>query len=232
MTEVKYQIQWKAPKFARYKVTHYNIGVTKVLFHSLFASWRDARLLDIGAICHMNLQSGFFEDFNDNVDGMVYFADKASLKLLGLGTIKLKLLGFPNFLLHDVLYILELWRNFLSFVHIRQQVYTIHIFDGKVEIRKVVDNMVAMTGVEEERLLELKMTSAQGQNFAYLSHCNEGTLPSSTLWHARFGHINYDNLRLWKGMIFLICLPFLGNWSNAMLIFLESTTNNPFMIPL
>ena len=39
---------------------------------------------------------------------------------------------------------------------------------------------------------------AQTQNFAYLSHHNEGTLSSSFLWHARFGHINYDNLRMLK----------------------------------
>jgi hypothetical protein len=56
----------------------------------------------------MTFRIDFFEDFNDNVDGIVYFADKSSLKLSRIGTIKLKLPRFPDFLLDDVLYLLEL----------------------------------------------------------------------------------------------------------------------------
>jgi transposase InsO family protein len=83
-------------------------------------------------------------------------------------------------------------------VHIEQQGHSIHIFGGKVEIRKAFDNMVVMTRVEDGRLLKLKGTSTHAQNFAYLSHHDEGTFPSSLLWHAIFGHINYDSLHLLK----------------------------------
>lgn len=55
-----------------------------------------------------------------------------------------------------------------------------------------------MIGIEEERLLSLQGTYARAQNFAYNSQYDEGTLPSSLLWHARFGHLNYDSLRLLK----------------------------------
>ena len=55
-----------------------------------------------------------------------------------------------------------------------------------------------MTGIEEEILLKLQGTSARAHNFSYSSHYDEGTLPSSLLWHARFGHLNYDNLHLLK----------------------------------
>jgi hypothetical protein len=47
-------------------------------------------------------------------------------------------------------------------------------------------------------MLNLKRTSADAQNFAYLSHHNEGTLSSSLLWNTRFGNINYGSLRLLK----------------------------------
>ena len=62
-------------------------------------------LLDTGATCHMTFRRDYFEDFNDNVDGIVYFVDKSSLKPLVIGTVRLKFLGFPNFILHDVLQI-------------------------------------------------------------------------------------------------------------------------------
>ena len=67
----------------------------------------------------MNFMRFIFEEFTDNVDGVVYFVDKSKLKPSRLGTIRLKLLGLPEFLLHDVLYLPELRRNLLSLVHIR-----------------------------------------------------------------------------------------------------------------
>jgi hypothetical protein len=48
--------------------------------------------------------------------------------------------------------------------------HSIHIFDGKVEIRKAFDNMVVMTRVEDGRLLKLKGTSSHAHSSAYLSH--------------------------------------------------------------
>jgi len=65
-------------------------------------------MLDTGVSCLMNFQRNFFEDFNENVDGIVYFADKSCLNPSGIGTMRLKFLGLLDFILHDVLYILEL----------------------------------------------------------------------------------------------------------------------------
>ena len=70
------------------------------------------------------------------------------------------------------------------------------MFDGKLEVRKSSDHSLVMRGIEEERLLKLQGTSAHKQHFSYITHHEEGTLPSSLLWHARFGHLNYDSLHL------------------------------------
>ena len=53
----------------------------------------------------MTHRKDFFEDFTDNVDGAVYFADQSKIKPSGLGTIKLKLPGLPDFLLDHVIYL-------------------------------------------------------------------------------------------------------------------------------
>eukprot|EP00253_Pinus_taeda_P021319 PITA_21319 len=92
-------------------------------------------LLDSGATCHMTHRKDFFEDLTDNVDGVVYFADQSKIKPSGLGTIRLKLPGLSDFLLDHVLYLPQLKRNLLSLVHIRQQGHSIHMFDGKLEVR-------------------------------------------------------------------------------------------------
>ena len=58
--------------------------------------------------------------------------------------------------------------------------------------------MVVMTSVEDGILLKLKGMPTCAHNFAYHAHQNEDTLSSSLLWHAIFGHLNYENIRLLK----------------------------------
>eukprot|EP00253_Pinus_taeda_P032022 PITA_32022 len=188
----------KAPKSAHSVVAQCNIGVNEDLYNASLASWKNDWLLDSGATCHMTHRKDFFDEFTNNVDGVVYFADQSKIKPLGLGTIRLKLPGLPDFLLHHVLYLPQLKRNFLSLVHIRQQGHSIHIFDGKLEVTKASNHSLVRRGIEEERLLKLQGTPARAQHFSYNSHHQEGTLPSSLLWHARLGHLNYDSLCLLK----------------------------------
>jgi hypothetical protein len=101
-------VKGKALESAHSIVAHCNIGVTEYFFNASFASWRDVWLFDKGVTRHMTFQRDFFEDFNDSVDGVVYFAYKSSLKPQGIGIVMLKLHGLPNFLLHDVLYLPQL----------------------------------------------------------------------------------------------------------------------------
>jgi hypothetical protein len=106
--------------------------------------------------------------------------------------------GFSDFLLYDVLCLPDLWRNLLSLVHIRKQGHYIYMFDGQVEIKRSSNNMIIMTGWEDGKLLKLKGTYEHAHNFSYLSHHDKGTLSSSLLWHARFGHVNCDSLCMLK----------------------------------
>eukprot|EP00253_Pinus_taeda_P034545 PITA_34545 len=146
----------------------------------------------------MTHRKDFFEEFTDNVDGVVYFADQSKIKPSRLGTIMLQLSGLPDFLLHHVLYLPQLKRNLLSLVHIRQQGHSIHMFDVKLEVRTTSDHSLVMRGIEEERFLKMQGTSARAQHFPYNSYHEEGILPSSLLRHARLGHLNYDSLYLLK----------------------------------
>jgi len=185
----------KAPESTHYVVVQCNIDVNEDLFNASLASWKNDWFLDSRETCHMTHRKYFFEDFTDNVDGAVYFADQSKLKPSGLGTITLKLHGLPDFILHHVLYLAQL---LFSLAHICQQGHSIHMFDGKLEIRKAFDHSLVMRVIEEERFLKLQGTSTNAQHFPYNSHHEEGTLPSSLLWHAIFGHLNYDSLFLLK----------------------------------
>jgi len=140
----------KALESTHYVVAQYNIGVNEDLFNASLASWKNDWLLDSGATCHMTHRKDFFEEFTDNVDGAVYFVDQSKIKPSGLGTIRLQLPSLPEFLLHHVLYLPQLKRNLLSLVHIHQQGHSIHMFDGKLEVRKTSDHSLVMRGIEEK----------------------------------------------------------------------------------
>jgi hypothetical protein len=70
------------------------------------------------------------------------------------------------------------------------------MIDGKVEIQKDSNNMLVMNGMEDGRFLKLNGTCDHTQIVAYLSHHDSCIIPSSLLWHAKFGHINYESLHL------------------------------------
>jgi len=87
----------KAPESAHYVVAHCNVGVNEDLFNASLASWKNGWLLDSGATCHMTFRRDFFEEFTDNVDGAIYFADISKLKPSGLGQSGLNCLVFQTF---------------------------------------------------------------------------------------------------------------------------------------
>ena len=44
------------------------------------SSYKDCWLLDIGATSHMTFRKDCFEELNESIYGIVYFADKSSIK--------------------------------------------------------------------------------------------------------------------------------------------------------
>ena len=108
----------------------------------------------------MTFRKYFFETFSDQIDGVVHLADKSQLKPSGIGFVRLKLSGLADYILFDVLYVPQLKRKLISLMQIRQQDHSIHMFDGIIEIRRAYDNVIVMTGVEDNKLLKLNGISS------------------------------------------------------------------------
>ena len=53
----------------------------------------------------MTFKGDFFETFSDDIDGVIYFADKSQIKPYSIGFICLKILNLADYVLQDVLYI-------------------------------------------------------------------------------------------------------------------------------
>jgi hypothetical protein len=82
------------------------------------------------------------------------------------------------------------------------------VFDVIIEIRRAYDNMIVMIGVVDDNLLKLNGTSINVHNSTNLAQ-HSGNLSSSMLWHARFGHINFDSIKIMKhkGIKWLPTIP-------------------------
>ena len=106
-------------------------------------------------------------------------------------------------ILYDIIYLPKLQRNVLSLILIHQPGHSIHMFGGIMQIRRSFDNKVVMISGEDEKLLKLKGDATKLRYFAYLTHQEKGTLSYIILWHARFGHFNFDDLHLLKKRGFL-----------------------------
>lgn len=96
--------KWWKGWISSFFVAHCNIGINKDSFDSSIDFW----LLNINATCPMTFSRDFFEEVNDNTNGAIYFVDRFSFKPTRIVNIKLKLHGFLDFLLHHVLYLLDL----------------------------------------------------------------------------------------------------------------------------
>lgn len=145
----------------------------------------------------MTFRRVFFERFSAHIDRVVYFSDKSQLNPSLIGSIQLKLLGLDDYILHDFLYLPQLKRNMTSLIPVKQQGHSIHMFDGIIEIHRASDHVIVMTGDEEDKLLKLKGTSTFTPNSSHLDQHSD-TLSSILLWHAHFGHICYDNIKIMK----------------------------------
>ena len=74
-----------------------------------------------------------------------------------------------------------------------------------------------MTEYEDRKFLKLKGCSETIQNFSYMSQLEEGNTSSSLLCHTRFGHLNYNILRLLRknGVYGLPTIPKQSNKCDA-----------------
>ena len=109
-------------------------------------------MLDIGATCHLTFRKHIFDTFSDQIYGVVHSEDKSRLKPSGIGFVRIKLSGFVDYILSDVLYVPQLKRNLISLVQIIQQGHSIHMIDGIIDIGRAYDNVIVITGVEDDKL--------------------------------------------------------------------------------
>jgi len=130
----------------------------------------------------------WFEQFSDQVDGLVLLGDNKPCKIEGIGSIRFKFHDRAERILTEVRYVPELKKKLISLGEFDKRGY---VFKGEKGILNIVkDSMVVMRGIMENGLY-----SVDGEVVIGFAATATGRVLSKTkLWHMRLGHVSEKGL--------------------------------------
>eukprot|EP00250_Pteridium_aquilinum_P005619 c15689_g1_i1 orf=311-793(+) len=149
------------------------------LASTLSRSW----IVDSGATAHMTHHRDWFEDFTAR-SGHVTLGDSSVIPVRGIGSIPIFRSADDKRYISHVLYIPNLTFNLLSVSSLTEQGAEVLFSAGTISIRDSTSGSILAQGVQDGGLFKLMALVSQGT-----------ATSSSTLWHARFGHLSYSVLQ-------------------------------------
>ncbi|KAM7502462.1 hypothetical protein LguiB_001366 [Lonicera macranthoides] len=146
--------------------------------------------LDSGCSNHMCGNKQRFAVLNEAYTHSVKLGDNSRIKVMGKGNIKLQMNG-TNQVLTDVFYVPDLKNNLLSVGQLQERGLAILIQNGECRLYHPKRGLIMQTTMTANRMFLLS-ASVVRETPACLQTTAEDSLE---LWHKRFGHLSYTNLR-------------------------------------
>jgi len=108
--------------------------------------------------------------------------------------------------IHNVVYVLGIKKNLISVSTITDQYLKVELFKTHCIVKDLQNHYkIVASGVRVGGLYKLDVTNKNHQAL------NSATMPTKTLWHQRYGHINYHDLLLLQKQSMVEGLPMLKN---------------------
>lgn len=145
--------------------------------------------LDTGASNHMTGSRAVFTSLDKSINGVVKFGDDSLVEIEGRGTVLIETKLGAHKGLTDVYYIPKLRSNIISLGQLEENGCKIALEDGFLKMFDKGRKLLAVVPRGKNRLYILNVSL--GMPVCLLSSIND----SAWLWHARYGHLNFDALR-------------------------------------
>ncbi|PNY07765.1 putative copia-type polyprotein [Trifolium pratense] len=146
--------------------------------------------LDSGCSNHMTGNKNLFCDLNESFRQNVKLGNDSSMSVMGKGSVKL-LMNKKMQNINDVYYVPELKSNLISLGQLQETGCAILIQKGSCQIHDPKEGLVAEVKMSGNRMFQLKPESFDNQT------CLKASISDpSWLWHYRFGHLNFNGLRV------------------------------------
>jgi hypothetical protein len=147
-------------------------------------------LLDSGASNHMCLHRNWFSTYQSIDDGVVFMGNDFSCKIVGVGSIWIKMYDGTIRTLMDMRHVPELRKNLISLEVLDYVGYKCTTQGGVLKVSK--DILIVMKAKRIRNLYHLQGRTEINQ--AVLA--SEGASDSSCLWHQRLGHMSEKGLKV------------------------------------
>ena len=129
-----------------------------------------------------------FETYTSNNEGQVLFENNKACRVIGCGTIRIKMFDGQERILQGVRHVPELKRNLISLGMLDLNGYTYREEGGVIKVLK--GSLVIMKGVKENDLYTLPGSSTIG--VVEVVSTNDSNM--TKLWHRRVTHISKKGL--------------------------------------
>lgn len=145
--------------------------------------------LDSAASNHMTGDESFFVDMKQ-VRGSVTFGDKRKATVKGKGKIQILAKDGSHQYISEVYYVPSLGYNILSLGQLLEKKYDIHLKDLSATIRSPEGILIAKVPMTKNRMFLLNVQYEEAKCF------KTNLKDHSWLWHMRYGHLNFGDLKL------------------------------------
>uniref|UniRef100_A0A5B7B4M6 Retrovirus-related Pol polyprotein from transposon TNT 1-94 n=1 Tax=Davidia involucrata TaxID=16924 RepID=A0A5B7B4M6_DAVIN len=151
----------------------------------------DVWYLDSGCSNHMTGDKSIFLDMDTSINSQVRMGNGALVCAKGKGTIGVETKKGTK-LIQDVLLVPDLEQNLLSVEQLVEHGYSVHFEANSCTILDKNDARQVIAQIQMEKNRSFPLIFKYGGNVALKAHVND----ESWLWHRRFGHLNFHNLKL------------------------------------
>lgn len=145
--------------------------------------------MDTGASNHMSGHRHLFQNLKEGVCGSVSFGDASKVQVMGKGRIGFLLKNGRTGAVEDVYYVPEIKVNILSVGQLLQKGYEIHTKGQQMQLRDKTGRVVISSEMESNQMFKVNLEYSQEK-------CLQIEKSTTSLWHKRFGHLNYRALKL------------------------------------
>ncbi|KAK2988263.1 hypothetical protein RJ640_003134 [Escallonia rubra] len=157
--------------------------------------------LDTGASNHMCGTHEFFVELDERHSGNITFGDLSQRPVKGRGKILLELKNGDQRYISDVYYVPDMKNNILSLGQLLEKGFTVQMKNMSLCVYDNNNVLIARVKMTKNRMFPLNLNIHQ-------SNCFKAIVgDESTLWHLRYGHLNFGALELLAKNNMVIGLP-------------------------
>lgn len=145
--------------------------------------------LDTGCSNHMSGNRASFVNLDDTVKSSIRFGDNRMVKDEGIGSVRIRKNDGKLCTITDVLYVPSMKSNLISLGQLLEKEYSVKMENKELTLFNVKEKQVLKAPLNKHRTFKIGMSIVK-------SDClNAVTESENWIWHERFGHLNFRDLK-------------------------------------